>query len=85
MPHPLTIHSVSSGNVVQGSGRQIGDTVLKSTQVECREDCSELSVGSPGVPSPAPIPLGLEAEQGDVMAVGPGRLEVLMDPISLNL
>ena len=35
LPHPLTRHSVSRGKEVQGSGRQIGDTVLSCLCLIC--------------------------------------------------
>ena len=42
-------------------------------------------LGSPGVPRPAPVPLGLQPQQGQVVAVRTLGLELLMDPVLLNL
>ncbi len=38
-----------------------------------------------GVTYSAPIPFGFKAQQSDVMAIGTLGLELLMDPIFLNL
>ena len=51
-----------------------------------RQDvCVNIVNVSPGESRPAAIPLGLEPEQGDVMAVGALGLELLVDPVFINL